>query len=638
MAQTPSTEDLYEGDGSQTVFALTFPYLSKAEVFVSVNGVNTPYSWLAGSTASVQLSSAPAVGAIIRVYRSTLAYQPLHVFAGGVPFLPRYIDENNRQLLYSVQEAVNETAGTASNALIIAEEAKEIAERAEEKVDGAIIDSAYQLRTDLLNPAIGARIVAHNARTVQASLDDYINVLDVGPVDTPANTELTFMLAFVKATTAGKPLHVPGGTYSFNTIPNLAASNFHMYVDGNVRFKCLGSAGTWAWDLTAGASNLYNFRIVGNLQIEGNSSNTGGVHIQALHHSVIELRALNVPGVAFQINYGVLTAYKLTASINVGPGSEWAIVPTTGLAIDGRNTGEFTSACWFDLRMEGIAGVGVQVNSCQQATFTGTSEHNTGHGIVTAVGSKYNTFTCFDIEQNTGNDLRAGGISDVWNNITCRSNSNTNNIEIMATAENNTFNGGDLRSVNMNSGSRGTFFNGCRFSSNAALGMKGPGVYTHHNCSRYDVSGVFTSLYTTRLGQRGTFTPVISGSTTAGTQTYSVQVGNYEVINGRLFWDVNITLTAKDAATAGTLIISGFPIPSRNVANLFTAGPVARHANVVRPTAGYENVIWRCSPGSPSVTLLATGYGLAEVSVAAGSLTATSSFCMSGSWPIEEQI
>lgn len=168
MAQTPSTEDLYAGDGIQTIFGVTFPYLKQDEVFVTVGGVNTPYTWLAGSTASVQLSVAPSPGAVVRVYRSTRAFLPLHTFAGGVPFLPRFVDENNRQLLYAVQEAVNETAGTAADALITAEEAKEIAQRAEDKVDGAIIDSAHQLRLDLAS-SIGAGLVGYDD-----TLDTYV--------------------------------------------------------------------------------------------------------------------------------------------------------------------------------------------------------------------------------------------------------------------------------------------------------------------------------------------------------------------------------------------------------------------------------------------------------------------------------
>lgn len=153
MAQVPSTEDLHEGDGSTTIFQFTFPYLTVAEVFVSVNGVDVPFTMPVGSTSQVQTLTPPANGSVVRIYRSTLAIVPKHLFASGVPFLPRYVDENNRQLLYATQEAINETAVTAAEALVIAEEAKDIAQAAEDKVDSALIDSAYQLRLDLANRA-----------------------------------------------------------------------------------------------------------------------------------------------------------------------------------------------------------------------------------------------------------------------------------------------------------------------------------------------------------------------------------------------------------------------------------------------------------------------------------------------------
>lgn len=168
MAQVPSTSNIYEGDGATRVFALTFPYLKPVEVFVTVDGVVVPYTWLAGSTASVELLTPPALGTVVRVYRDTLAFVPLHQFNGGVPFLPRYVDENNRQLLYSTQEAINATAGTAAEALIVAEEAKEIAQAAEDKVDAAVIDSAAQLRMDLAANGGGALVDGVGSRNTFA--------------------------------------------------------------------------------------------------------------------------------------------------------------------------------------------------------------------------------------------------------------------------------------------------------------------------------------------------------------------------------------------------------------------------------------------------------------------------------------
>lgn len=176
MARTPSTEDVYVGDGTTAVFQFHFPFLRDTDVFVSVDDVNVSFTILPGSTAQVQLTVPPAVGSIVKVYRSTLAYVPEHLFASGVPFLPRYVDENNRQLLYASQEAINDTAVTAAEALVVAEEAKQIAQEAEDKIDGAIIDSSYQLRLDLAE-ADGAALIGQTNVRYGGNLFNYLDRL-----------------------------------------------------------------------------------------------------------------------------------------------------------------------------------------------------------------------------------------------------------------------------------------------------------------------------------------------------------------------------------------------------------------------------------------------------------------------------
>lgn len=170
MARTPSTEDVYEGDGTTAVFQFHFPYLHASDVFVSVDGVNVSFTLLPGSVAQVQTTVPPAAGTVVKVYRSTLAYVPEHLFASGVPFLPRYVDENNRQLLYASQEAINDTAVTAAEALVVAEEAKQIAQEAEDKIDGAIIDSSYQLRLDLAAPTGSSLVHVPSGGTLEQAV------------------------------------------------------------------------------------------------------------------------------------------------------------------------------------------------------------------------------------------------------------------------------------------------------------------------------------------------------------------------------------------------------------------------------------------------------------------------------------
>ena len=59
--------------------------------------------------------------------------------------------------------------------------------------------------------------------------------------------------------------------------------------------------------------------------------------------------------------------------------------------------------------------------------------------------------------------------------------------------------------------------------------------------------------------EEGTWTPVLYGTTTAGTQTYTWQRGTYTKIGNRVIADFTILIGTKDATTAGQLEISGLP-------------------------------------------------------------------------------
>lgn len=58
------------------------------------------------------------------------------------------------------------------------------------------------------------------------------------------------------------------------------------------------------------------------------------------------------------------------------------------------------------------------------------------------------------------------------------------------------------------------------------------------------------------------FTPGIAGSTVAGTNTYSKQKGTATRIGNRVFGEIAIVMTAKDAAMAGSVYVTGLPVPS----------------------------------------------------------------------------
>lgn len=57
----------------------------------------------------------------------------------------------------------------------------------------------------------------------------------------------------------------------------------------------------------------------------------------------------------------------------------------------------------------------------------------------------------------------------------------------------------------------------------------------------------------------GTWTPTIYGLTTAGVNTYSIQVGEYQKVGNVVVLFFRVTLSAKDLAMAGTIQIGGLP-------------------------------------------------------------------------------
>jgi len=62
----------------------------------------------------------------------------------------------------------------------------------------------------------------------------------------------------------------------------------------------------------------------------------------------------------------------------------------------------------------------------------------------------------------------------------------------------------------------------------------------------------------------GTFTPVIKGTTTEGSNSYSVQTGNYTLIGDRCFFDLEIALDGSSGAldSTGVIFIDGIPYQS----------------------------------------------------------------------------
>jgi hypothetical protein len=70
--------------------------------------------------------------------------------------------------------------------------------------------------------------------------------------------------------------------------------------------------------------------------------------------------------------------------------------------------------------------------------------------------------------------------------------------------------------------------------------------------------------------------PFVYGVDTAGTNTYSYQEGFYYKIGKRVFFDIMLQVSSKDAAMSGNLRIGGLPFTAENMSNHYAACSIGR--------------------------------------------------------------
>ena len=127
MATTLTTEQYYNGTGSQTNFAFTFPYQKESDVKVehpigTVLTAKTPsaandYEILTGTT--IKFTTAPASGTNnVKVYRDTNVDSAHAIFSAGSSIRATDLNTNIEQLLFTKQDKIQAshiTANTITN-------------------------------------------------------------------------------------------------------------------------------------------------------------------------------------------------------------------------------------------------------------------------------------------------------------------------------------------------------------------------------------------------------------------------------------------------------------------------------------------------------------------------------------------
>ena len=106
--------DTYTGNGSTTTFSVTFPYIEKAHVIVTVDGVTktltTDYTFPTSST--ITFTSAPAASSIIKFTRSSNRTGRLVDYQDGSTLTEATLDQDGNQSFFMAQEAIDITEST----------------------------------------------------------------------------------------------------------------------------------------------------------------------------------------------------------------------------------------------------------------------------------------------------------------------------------------------------------------------------------------------------------------------------------------------------------------------------------------------------------------------------------------------
>ena len=117
-------------------------------------------------------------------------------------------------------------------------------------------------------------------------------------------------------------------------------------------------------------------------------------------------------------------------------------------------------------------------------------------------------------------------------------------------------------------------------AGNLVIGTAGKGIDFSADPSAAGMTSALLDDY-----EEGTFTPVVIGTTTAGTATYGAQKGVYTKIGNVVYITICINWSAGDGT--GNLRLSGLPFTTRNDSVLFNSFSIGLQTNLTLPASTY---------------------------------------------------
>jgi hypothetical protein len=117
-----ATDTTIPGNGTAGPFSITFPYLERTDIKVSVDEVvTTNFSFDNDTQIRFTVAPFPTSGQTIRIFRDTDISSPQATFVSGSAIRAQDLNNNNLQLVYSAQEreerSLDSTGGTLSGTL-----------------------------------------------------------------------------------------------------------------------------------------------------------------------------------------------------------------------------------------------------------------------------------------------------------------------------------------------------------------------------------------------------------------------------------------------------------------------------------------------------------------------------------------
>lgn len=229
-----------------------------------------------------------------------------------------------------------------------------------------------------------------------------ISVTDFGAIgDGVADDGFAILLARTAAVSQGLALFFPEGRYAHAATLEFGFDSLHIYFEGNVSLVHTGVGKAISFDSGRipqedGKTDIH-FGWGNPPTLVGSTNTTDLVYVRGCHHMKLELR-LRDCSTGFRCEFSVLSHFRINMSGNQGG---WKIQnPRRGIIVDRRGDAEATTSCRFDVIIEGIQGLGIELIYAQHCEFWGTSEANAGGGINIGSASTNNNFYNFFCEQN----------------------------------------------------------------------------------------------------------------------------------------------------------------------------------------------------------------------------------------------